>query len=77
LGDEFEVRAGIETLDAFSGHADHDEMLSYFDRITGPKARVFLVHGEPDRSAALHEALAARHPTGQIEVAKHEQVVDL
>ncbi|HYF34624.1 MAG TPA: MBL fold metallo-hydrolase, partial [Prosthecobacter sp.] len=27
LGDEFEVRARIEILDSFSGHADHDELL--------------------------------------------------
>lgn len=77
LGDEFAVHAGIQTLDSFSGHADHDELLAYFDRITGPKSRVFLVHGEPERSAILREALAARHAAGQVEVARHEQEVEL
>ena len=70
LGDEFEVRAQIETLDAFSGHADHDELLAYFDRISGPKRRVFLVHGEKERSEVLRAALAERHPGGQVDVAQ-------
>lgn len=77
LGDEFPVRADIETLDSYSGHADHDEMLAWFDRVTGPKSNVFLVHGEPDRSEALRAALIERHPGGTIEVARHLQEVEL
>ncbi|MEN3942633.1 MBL fold metallo-hydrolase [Prosthecobacter sp. SYSU 5D2] len=77
LGDEFEVRAEIETLDSFSGHADHNELLAYFDRIKGPKRRVFLVHGEPERSEVFSKALAERHPEGTVEVAQHMQTVEL
>jgi metallo-beta-lactamase family protein len=61
LGDEYTVRAHIETLDSFSGHADHGELLAWFDQVTGPKKKVFLVHGEPERSEALREALSLRH----------------
>ena len=77
LGDEFEVRAEIEILDSFSGHADHDEMLGWFDRVGGPKSRVFLVHGEPERSQVLCNALNARHPSGHVEVAKLMQSEEL
>ncbi len=77
LGDEFTVRAEIETLDSFSGHADHEELLAYFDHISGPKRRVFLVHGERERSEVLREALAARHPGGTVEVANLMQTVEL
>jgi metallo-beta-lactamase family protein len=77
LGDEFEVRAQIETLDSYSGHADHDELLAYFDRIGGPKKEVFLVHGEPERSETLREALAQRHAKGQVSVANYLQQVRL
>lgn len=77
LGDEFTVRAEIETLDSFSGHADHEELLEYFDRISGPKRRVFLVHGERERSDVLREALATRHPGGSVEVANLMQTVEL
>jgi len=77
LGDEFEVNADVETLDSFSGHADHDELLGWFDRVQGPKKRVFLVHGEPERSTALKAALDAKHVEGSVEVAVLNQVVEL
>jgi metallo-beta-lactamase family protein len=66
FGEPHTVNADVETLDSFSGHADHDELLAWFDRITGPKQQVFLVHGEADRAALLQKALAARHPSGKI-----------
>ncbi|MFM2169872.1 MAG: hypothetical protein RI957_101 [Verrucomicrobiota bacterium] len=68
LGDRYPVRAQIEKIDSFSGHADHSELLEYFARITGTKERVFLVHGEPNASQALKEALDQQHD-GRIEVA--------
>src|SRR5690606_4834944 len=67
LGDRFKVRAQIETLDSFSGHADRSELLGYFDRIGGRKERVFLVHGEREQADSLADALRARHPS-RIEV---------
>ncbi len=69
LGSRHKVRARIEIVDSFSGHADHSELLDYFDRTTGPKSRVWLVHGEPDSSAVLREALQERHE-GPVEVAE-------
>lgn len=77
LGDEFQVRARIEILDSFSGHADHDELLAWFGRMTGPKRQVFLVHGERERAEALQSALAAAHPQCQTEVARLHQEVHL
>jgi len=58
LGDTFHVRAHIETVDSFSGHADHSELLGYYKRITGRKTHTYLVHGEPDSAHALRKALA-------------------
>jgi len=69
LGGRYKVRAHIEIVDSFSGHADHSELLDYFDRTTGPKKRVWLVHGEPDKSAILQEALQSRH-NAPVEVAE-------
>jgi metallo-beta-lactamase family protein len=77
LGDEFQVKAEIETLDSFSGHADHDELLAWFDRVGGDKKRVFLVHGEPERSQKLCDALNEKHPNGKTEVAQMLQTVEL
>lgn len=67
LGNRCTVRAKIEIIDSFSGHADHSELLGYFARMSGPKQRVWLVHGEPDHAESLRAALASNH-SGTIEV---------
>jgi len=77
LGDEYEVKAEIETLDSFSGHADHDELLDWFSHVGGDKKRVFLVHGEPERSDKLCAALSEKHPSSHVEVARLMQCVEL
>jgi metallo-beta-lactamase family protein len=68
FGKPVRVRAHIETIDSFSGHADHSELLDWFHKITGPKKNVWLVHGEPERANALRAALANEHD-GAIDVA--------
>ena len=69
-GGPVNVRARITGIDAFSGHADHSELLDYFKRITGKKERVWLVHGESLRSRALQTALQEEYPEKEITVAK-------
>jgi metallo-beta-lactamase family protein len=69
LGGRYKVRARIEIVDSFSGHADHSELLEYFARIGGSKSKVWLVHGETDRAAILCDALSAVHG-GAVEVAE-------
>ena len=69
LGGRYQVRAKIEIIDSFSGHADHSELIAWFERMSGPKRRVWLVHGEPDSALALREGLMAVH-SGSIEVAE-------
>ncbi len=73
LGDLYPVRARIRSLDSFSGHADHDELLAYFRKTGGNKAKVYLVHGEKSCSAAMKEALSW-HP-GEVHVAHLDTVV--
>lgn len=77
LGDEFRVQAEIETLDSFSGHADHDELIEYFDRITGPKKSTFLVHGEASRTEHLRLALADREPRREFIAPTHLQTIEI
>lgn len=76
LGDPFEVRAHIVIIDSYSGHADHDELMAWFNRVNGAKKNVFLVHGEPERAEALHSALTKAHAQSNIEVAKLHQSVN-
>ncbi len=69
FGEMHELRAQVEIMDSFSGHADHSELIDYFNSITGPKKKVWLVHGEPTRSAALAEELGKNHD-GEVQVAE-------
>ena len=74
LGQRYPVRAHVCSLDSFSGHADHDELLAYFARTGGRKSRVYLVHGEPNATKALHSALTARH-SGHVHIAELNETV--
>ena len=75
FGEPVTVRARIELLDSFSGHADHSELMEYFHRITGAKKQVYLVHGEPLRALALQAALQEEYPDKSIVVAQQGQTV--
>ncbi len=55
FGDEFDRKAEVVTLNAFSAHADRDDLVA-FALGTGAK-QVFLVHGEQNQRNALAEAL--------------------
>ncbi|MCB1235929.1 MAG: MBL fold metallo-hydrolase, partial [Verrucomicrobiae bacterium] len=77
FGEPFKLRANVEILDSFSGHADRGELLDYFDRMGGSREKVWLVHGEPEQSKALCETLRERHPGGAIEVAQWKRTVEL
>ncbi|MFC4994933.1 MBL fold metallo-hydrolase RNA specificity domain-containing protein [Rubritalea tangerina] len=61
LGGEYAVNARVEIMDSFSGHADHSELLDYFNAMSGPKRKTWLVHGEEERSAVFRDALREVH----------------
>ncbi|MBB5352078.1 metallo-beta-lactamase family protein [Haloferula luteola] len=75
FGDRHEVRAAVEVVDSFSGHADHSELLDYFHATGGAKSKVWLVHGEPDHSLALCDALRKEHE-GAVDVAVLGETVE-
>ncbi len=50
FGDSIAVRARIQVIHGFSGHADRDALSRWFAAIKGVE-RVFLVHGEEDARA--------------------------
>jgi len=61
FGETFKVKAAVEELDSFSGHADHSELLDYFGAMTGSRGKVWLVHGEQERSETFRTALQEVH----------------
>lgn len=76
FGEEFNVRAQVEVINGFSGHADHDELIDWAGHITKRPLRTFLVHGEEQGALALAESLRADVGFEAVEVPDmHESVV--
>lgn len=59
FGVEYELNAEVAVINAFSGHADQNELVSYVQGCL-PLKKVFLVHGDPDQSLALLEVLTQK-----------------
>ena len=54
--EEYRLKAEVEVMNAFSGHADRSDLLEYIKQIKDLK-KVFLVHGEETQSLGLREYL--------------------
>jgi metallo-beta-lactamase family protein len=52
FGVERDLRARVEVLNAFSAHADKNDLLA-FARAAKPRKGVFLIHGEPEQQEPL------------------------
>jgi metallo-beta-lactamase family protein len=63
-----QVEAEVDSLDALSAHADAGELLDWMKPMTATLKKVFLVHGEPEQSEALAEAIHARYSLEAIPV---------
>jgi metallo-beta-lactamase family protein len=60
LGHYIRVRAEVVDLPSFSVHADHDELLDWLGTAPREPSAVYVVHGEPDGTAALADAVGER-----------------
>ena len=61
MGDWYAVRADVETINAFSAHADYKECIDWLDAIdTRRLKKIFMVHGEQDAQDAFRQHLAER-----------------
>jgi metallo-beta-lactamase family protein len=76
FGEEIPVRATIASLDGFSAHADQAALLAWSNGSRRPPGRIYLVHGEPDASAALAAKLGGRR-TAPCRAAVHRETVTL
>jgi len=56
-GEERQVRAKVEVLPGFSGHADRDGLLNFVRAMNKKPQHTFIVHGEDDSSRSLANAL--------------------
>ena len=55
FGETYERKAGVKVLNAFSAHADRNDLISYAKAVK-PK-QIYLVHGEQEPREALAAAL--------------------
>jgi metallo-beta-lactamase family protein len=46
-GEDIPVRAEVVNVDAFSAHADYEELIGWLKNMTKAPSRLFLTHGEP------------------------------
>ena len=77
LGDMYHVNAKVEQINAFSAHADYEEMTEWLNTIdTSRLKNIFMVHGEKDAQEFftnyLHE-----HGYPHVTVVKYGEVYDL
>jgi len=57
FGEEYQRKAQVEVLNAFSAHADRIELLDYVERSNSNVKHFFVVHGDEDQSIALSDTL--------------------
>jgi metallo-beta-lactamase family protein len=57
LGNSYQLRAKVESLQALSGHADRDELLTWMKPMVPTLKKVFLVHGENGQPEKLAETI--------------------
>jgi metallo-beta-lactamase family protein len=57
FGEEFPVKADVEVITGFSGHADRDELLAWAGAMEKKPEHTFIVHGEIESAQALADSL--------------------
>ena len=76
FGDEFAVKAGIETLGGYSAHADRDELRWWIRKLGGTVRRAFVVHGEAQAAQAMAKILR-EEGVRQVDLPTQGQVFEL
>lgn len=75
FGESFELKAEVETINAFSAHADKNELVDYVLQTKGKLKEIFIVHGDMDQSEAL--ALNLRNSGFRARIPKKFEIATL
>ena len=57
FGEDYKLKAEVVVMNAFSGHADRNDLLKYVSKTKESLKKVFVVHGDPDQSEALAQGI--------------------
>jgi metallo-beta-lactamase family protein len=77
FGEPYKVRAHIETIDAFSGHADKSELRAWVEQVTGPLRGIFIIHGEEEAALTFASTLRSLRPGSEVHVPNFGDAVEL
>jgi len=77
FGEPYEVRAKVVSIDAWSGHADKNELRRYVQAITGDIRKISVIHGEEAQALAFAETLRQMKPSAEVNVPVYQQVVEI
>lgn len=76
-GEEIAVKARIEALDLYSGHADGDELVAWVEERLPIRHAIFLTHGEEAPIAALHDRLSGVIGSARVLVPRLDDAFEL
>jgi metallo-beta-lactamase family protein len=75
FGIEYELNAEVAVINAFSGHADQNELLDFVAQSL-PLKRIFLVHGDMEQTQLLHDVLKQKGLNAYIPSKNEEILLD-
>jgi len=77
FGEPYEVKAQVARHDAFSGHADRDELVSHVEASSGVMKDIYVVHGEEGSALAFGDTLQSINPKSRVTVPILNQELDV
>ncbi len=77
FGEPYEVRARVASVDAFSGHADKNELIRYVKALTGDIKKIAAVHGEEAQCLAWANTLRQLKPKAEVLAPVYQQVMEV
>ncbi len=75
FGIEYELNAEVAVINAFSGHADQNELLDFIAQAL-PLKRIFLVHGDMEQTQLLYDVLKQKGLNAYIPFKNEEILLD-
>jgi len=77
FGEPHDVRARVASIDAFSGHADKNELRRYVEALQGDLKKIVVIHGEEEQSLAFGETLRQLKPKADVLVPHCDDFLDV
>jgi metallo-beta-lactamase family protein len=76
FGEPFAVKAQVASIDAFSGHADKNELRRYVEHLSGDIKKIAVIHGEESQCLAFAETLKEMKPKAEVFAPVYRQAVE-